>query len=46
MAKGKARGFFEPPSQKAKRYASELSLGRNSLTGEHLNGNTASYRMG
>lgn len=47
MAKAnKVRGFFEPPSQKAKRYASELSLGRNFLTGEHLNGNTASYRMG
>ena len=46
MAKGKARGFFEPPSRKAKRYAGELKRGKNSLTGEDLNGNTASYRMG
>ena len=47
MAKtNKARGFFEPPSQKAKRYAGELKRGKNSLTGEDLNGKTASYRMG
>lgn len=46
MAKGKARGFFEPPSRKAKRYAGELKRGKNSLTGEDLNGKTASYRMG
>ena len=47
MAKAnKARGFFEPPSQKAKRYAGELKRGKNSLTGKDLNGKTASYRMG
>lgn len=47
MAKAnKVRGFFEPPSQKAKRYAGELKRGKNSLTGENLNGKTASYRMG
>ncbi len=46
MVKGKARGFFEPPSRKAKRYAGELKHGKNFLTGEELNGKTASYRMG
>lgn len=47
MAKSnKVSGFFEPPSEKARRYADELKRGRNSLTGEDLNGNTASYRMG
>lgn len=47
MAKAnKVRRFFESPSKKAKRYACELKRGKNCLTGENLNGKTASYRMG
>lgn len=37
---------FESPSDKSQRYAVELSLGDNAFTGEKLNGNQASYRMG
>lgn len=49
MAKSKeqkVQGFFEPPSEKARRYGCELKLGANTLTGELLNHGTASYRIG
>lgn len=49
MAKSKeqkVQGFFEPPSEKARRYGRELKLGANTLTGETLNHGTASYRIG
>ncbi len=49
MAKSKdqkVQGFYEPPSEKARRYANELKNGANSLTGEVLNHGTASYRIG
>ena len=49
MAKSKGqkvRGFFEPPSEKARRYGRELKLGANILTGETLDRGTASYRIG
>ena len=44
MAKKNYR--FESPSAKSERYAVELSCGDNAFTGQKLNGNQASYRMG
>jgi hypothetical protein len=36
----------ETLAQRSRRYANELKRGKNSITGETLNGNTASFRMG
>lgn len=40
MAKG------ENPAKRSRRYAKELKAKRNSLTGERLTANQASFRMG